>query len=123
MSIPFTCAQPLGSVPSFTRFQELALKHGVQLTCQESAGQFSHPKATGNYRFEKNGDIRGDFSSHHLFAKITGEFVLSNGQAEVTVTTANLAARMAEGMLRNGLMNGLKAFCDEFPPLRSPGER
>ena len=70
--MPFTVTQPLGRPPTFSELQALAGQHDVQIIGGGQAGEFCHPdpeepKAKGNYAFEPNGDIRGNFTGNALW--------------------------------------------------------
>jgi hypothetical protein len=116
--MPFTVTQPLGRPPTFPELQELARQHDVQIHGNELAGGFHHPnqeqpKVTGNYAFELNGNIRGDFTSHVL-GKLTGTFVFTTGKAEITINEKPFL--IPEAMLKSKLAEALKEFCARFLP-------
>jgi hypothetical protein len=113
----FTVTHPLGRPPTFPELQALAGPHEVQINGDELAGGFCHPdpeqpKVQGNYAFEPNGDIRGDFTSHVL-GKLTGSFVFTTGKAEVTITEKPFL--IPEAVLKSKLSEALKEFCAKFP--------
>ena len=86
----FTITYPLGRPPTFPELQALAKQQEVQINGNEMAGGFchpgqDHPKVEGNYTFEKNGDIGGDFTGH-VIGKLTGTFKFTTGKAEITIT-------------------------------------
>ncbi|MGA3283811.1 MAG: hypothetical protein ABSD57_05050 [Verrucomicrobiota bacterium] len=117
--MPFTVTQQLGRLPTFPELQELARQHEVQINGNELAGDFchpdqEHPKVKGNYTFEQNGDIRGDFTGH-VIGKLTGTFVFTTGKAEITITEKPFL--LPEAVLKSKLSEGLKEFCAKFPPL------
>ena len=116
--MPFTVTHPLGRPPTFPELQALARQHEIQINGNELAGDFchpdeEHPKVKGNYAFEKNGDIRGDFTGY-VIGKLTGIFVLMTGKAEVTITEKPFL--IPEAVLKSKLSEGLKWFCAKFPP-------
>jgi tRNA U34 2-thiouridine synthase MnmA/TrmU len=113
----FTITHQLGRLPTFPELQELASQHEVQINGNELAGGFCHPdpeqpKVKGNYAFEQNGDLRGDFTGH-ILGKLTGTFVFTTGQAEITITEKPFL--LPEAVLKSKLSAGLKEFCDKFP--------
>jgi hypothetical protein len=117
--MPFTVTHPLGRLPTFPELQALARQHEVQINGNELAGGFchpdqEHPKVKGNYTFEQNGEIRGDFTSH-LIGKLTGRFVFMTGKAEITI--AEKPFLLPEAVLKSKLSEGLKGFCAKFPPV------
>jgi hypothetical protein len=75
----------------------------------------------GNYTFEPNGNIRGDFNVRvkglrpHAagLGKLTGSFVFMAGKAEVTITEKPFL--LPEAVLRLKLLEALKEFCTKFP--------
>ena len=96
----------------------LAGQHEVQINGNEQAGDFLHPdreqpKVEGNYAFEQNGDIRGDFTGH-IIGKLTGTFVFTTGKAEITITGKPFL--IPEAVLKSKLTEALKEFCAKFPP-------
>jgi hypothetical protein len=114
----FTVTQPLRRPPTFPELQALAGQHEVQINGNEHAGDFCHPdsgqpKVNGNYTFELNGDIRGDFTSHVL-GKLAGIFIFTTGKAEVTITEKPFL--IPEAALKSKLSEALKEFCAKFPP-------
>jgi hypothetical protein len=118
--MPFTVTQPLGRVPTFPELQELARRHEVQIHGNELAGDFHHPnreqpKVAGNYRFEPDGGLRGEFIGHAL-GKLTGTFVFVTGKAEVTITARPFL--LPEAVLKSKLSEALTGFCAQFS---SPG--
>ena len=115
--MPFTVTQPLGRPPTFPELQALARQHEVQINGDELAGGFchpdpEHPKVKGNYNFEPNGDIRGDFTSHVL-GKLAGSFVFATGKAEVTIVEKPFL--ISEAVLKSKLSEAKKEFCVKFP--------
>ncbi|MGA2279956.1 MAG: hypothetical protein ABSG80_06615 [Verrucomicrobiota bacterium] len=115
--MPFTVTHPLGRPPTFPELQALARQHDVQIDGNELAGSFCHPdpnqpKVTGNYTFEPNGGIHGDFTSP-IMGKLTGTFVFTTGKAEVTITEKPFL--LPEAVLKSKLSAGLKEFCAKFP--------
>jgi hypothetical protein len=113
----FTVTQPLGRLPIFPELQSLAGQHDVHIIGNELAGGFRHPdqeqpKVTGNYVFEPNGDIRGDFAGQ-LLGKLTGRFVFTAGKAEITITEKPFL--VPEAVLKTKLSEALKEFCAQFP--------
>jgi len=119
--MPFTVTQPLGRPPTFHELQELAGKYHVQINGNERAGGFCHPdpdqpKMKGNYAFEPNGGIRGDFSGH-MPGKLSGTFALATGKAEVTVTEKPFL--LPEAVLRSTLSVVMKDFCAKFPAVEN----
>ena len=116
--MPFTVTQQLGRPPTSPELQELARQYEVQINGNEQAGDFchpgpEHPKVKGNYTFEQNGDIRGDFTSHVL-GKLAGSFVFTTGKAEITITEKPFL--LPEAILKSKLSEALKEFCAKFPP-------
>jgi hypothetical protein len=114
--MPFTVTQQLGRLPTFPELQELARRHDVQINGNELAGDFCHPnpeqpKLTGNYAFEPNGDIRGDFTGH-VMGKLTGTFVFTTGKAGITITEKPFL--LPESVLKSKLTEALKEFCARF---------
>jgi len=121
--MPFTVTQPLGRPPTFPELQELAGKHDVRINGNEQAGGFCHPdpdrpKVKGNYAFESNGDIRGDFSGNVL-GRLAGTFALATGKAEVTITEKPFL--LPEAVLRSTLSVVMKNFCAKFPAVENRG--
>jgi hypothetical protein len=115
--MPFSVTHPLGRVPTFPELQALAAQHGVQIHGHELAGEFHHPdrdrpKVTGNYRFEPDGVLRGEFIGHVL-GKLTGTFVLMQGNAEVTITAKPFL--LPETVLKSKLAEALAGVCAQFP--------
>jgi hypothetical protein len=125
--MPFTVTQPLGRPPTFPELQELAGQHDVQINvrvkglrshaaggvAEELAGDFcypdpEHPKVKGNYAFEPNGEIRGNFSGQVL-GKLAGSFVFADGKAEVTITEKPFL--LPEAILKTKISEALKEFC------------
>jgi hypothetical protein len=116
--MPFTVTQPLGRPPTFPELQELAKQHEVQIHGNAQAGGFHHPnpeqpKVKGNYAFEPNGDIRGDFTGH-IIGKLAGIFAFKTGTAEITITEKPFL--IPEAVLKSKLSEALKEFCAKFPP-------
>jgi hypothetical protein len=114
----FTVTHPLGRPPTFPELQELARQHDVQINGNELAGDCCHPdpeqpRVKGNYTFEPNGDIHGDFTSHVL-GKLAGTFVFMTGKAEVTITEKPFL--VPEAVLKSKISEALKGFCANFPP-------
>jgi hypothetical protein len=114
--MPFTITQPLGRLPTFPELQALAAQHDVQIHGNEQAGDFCHPnpeqpKVKGNYAFELNGDLRGDFAGH-VVGKLAGTFVFTAGKAEITVTERPFL--LPESVLKSTLSEALKEFCARF---------
>jgi len=115
--MPFTVTHPLGRPPTFPELQTLAGQHDVHTIGNELAGEFCHPdaeqpKVNGNYAFEPNGDIRGNFTGNVL-GKLAGSFVFTTGKAEVTITEKPFL--LPEAVLRSKLSEALKEFCAKFP--------
>jgi len=116
--MPFTISQPLERTPTFSELQSLARQHDVRINGNELAGDFCHPdpeqpKVKGNYNFEPNGDIHGDFTGY-VVGKLTGTFVFAAGQAEITITEKPFL--IPEAVLKSTLSVALKDFCAKFPP-------
>jgi hypothetical protein len=114
--MPFTVTQPLGRVPTFAELQTLAAQHGVQIHGHERAGKFFHPdreqpKVSGNYRFESDGALRGEFTGNVL-GKLAGTFVFWAGNAEVTITAKPFL--LPEAVLKAKLAGSLAEFCAQF---------
>jgi hypothetical protein len=115
--MPFTVTQPLERPPTFPELQELARQHDVHIIGNEQAGDFYHPdseqpKVKGNYSFEPNGEICGDFSSH-IIGKLKGKFVFTAGKAEVTITEKPFL--IPEAVLKAKISEAMKEFCAKFP--------
>jgi hypothetical protein len=115
----FTVTHPLGRPPTFSELQALAKQHEVQINGNEMAGDFrhpdqDHPKVEGNYAFEPNGGIRGDFTGH-IIGKLAGTFKFTAGKAEITITEKPFL--LPEAVLKSKLSDELKEFCAKFPPL------
>jgi hypothetical protein len=115
-TMSFTITHSLGRPPTFPELQALARQHDVHVNGNELAGGFCHPgseqpKVKGNYAFEPNGDIRGDFTGH-IGGKLTGMFVLMTGKAEITITEKPFL--IPEAVLKSKLSEALKGFCDKF---------
>ena len=111
----FTVSHPLGRIPTFAELLELAREQAVQINGNDQAGEFSHPRATGNYTFAKNGEIRGEFTGHLGVGIITGIYMFMTGKVEVTI--AKKPFLIPEGPLKSNITEGLKGFCAKFPPL------
>jgi len=114
--MPFTVTQPLERLPTFPELQALAREHDVRINGNELAGDFCHPdseqpKVTGNYVFEPNGDIHGDFTGH-VMGKLTGTFVFTTGKAELTVTV--MPFLLPESVLKSRMSEALKGLCAKF---------
>jgi hypothetical protein len=114
--MPFTVTEQLGRPPTFTELQALAGQHDVRISGNELAGVFHHPnpeqpKVEGNYAFEPNGDLRGDFTSHFM-GRLAGTFVFATGKAEVTI--AEKPFLIPEAMLKSKLSEELGKFCARF---------
>jgi tRNA U34 2-thiouridine synthase MnmA/TrmU len=114
----FTVTHSLGKLPTFPELQELARQHDVHINGNEQAGDFCHPnseqpKVKGNYNFEPNGDIRGDFTSH-VIGKLNGIFVFTTGKAEITITEKPFL--FPEVVLKTKILEALKDFCAKFSP-------
>jgi hypothetical protein len=108
---------PLGRPPTFLELHALAGQHDVRFNGNERAGDFCHPdpeqpKVKGNYTFEPNGDIRGDFTSQ-MFGKLAGTFLFAAGKVEITITERPFL--LPEAMLKSKLSGALKEFCEKFP--------
>jgi hypothetical protein len=112
-TMSFTITHPLGRPPTFPELQELARQHDVQINGGDQAGGFRHPQAEGNYAFEQNGNIRGDFTSR-VIGKLSGTFVFAAGKAEVTITEKPFF--VPDAVLKSKLSQELEAFCAKFPP-------
>lgn len=116
--MPFTVTQPLGRVPTFPELQTLAGRHGVQIHGNELVGDFHHPdreqpKVTGNYRFEPDGGLHGEFIGNVL-GKLTGTFAFVTGRAEVTITAKPFL--LPKAVLKSKLSEALAGVCAQFPP-------
>lgn len=116
--MPFTVTQPLGRTPTFSELQALAGQHDVRISGDELAGVFHHPnpeqpKVKGNYAFEPDGGIRGDFTSQFM-GQLAGTFVFETGKAEVTITEKPFL--IPEAMLKSKLSEELQKFCANFSP-------
>ena len=116
--MPFTVTQPLGCVPTFAELQKLAAQHGVQIQGDEQAGDFFHPdqeqpKVSGNYCFEPDGSLRGEFTANVL-GKLAGTFAFQTGSAAVTITAKSFL--LPEAVLKSKLSEALAGFCGQFPP-------
>ena len=114
--MPFIITQPLGRPPTFPELQALAGQHDVHIIGGGQAGEFCHPdpeqpKVNGNYAFEPNGDIRGNFTGNVL-GKLAGSFVFTTGKAEVTITEKPFL--LPEAVLKSKLSEALKEFCAKF---------
>ena len=114
--MPFTLTQQLVRPPNFAELQALAGQHDVQINGNELAGDFYHPdpeqpKVKGNYAFEPNGDIHGDFTGY-VVGKLTGRFVLTTGKAEITIIERPFL--LPESILKSKLTEALKEFCAGF---------
>ena len=114
--MPFTITQPLERPPTFPELQALAGQHDVHISGTELAGDFCHPdpkqpKVQGDYTFEPNGDVRGNFSGH-VFGKLAGSFAFTTGKAEVTI--AERPFLLPEAVLRTKISEALKEFCANF---------
>jgi hypothetical protein len=114
--MPFTVTHPLGRVPAFAELQTLAGQNGVQVHGDERAGEFFHPdreqsKVTGNYRFESDGSLRGEFIGNVL-GKLAGTFVFWSGSVEVTITAKPFL--LPEAVLKSKLAGALAEFCAQF---------
>ena len=117
--MPFTTTQPLGRVPTFPELQALARQHQVQINGSEQAGEFQHPDpeqpmVTGNYVFEPDGNLRGDFTGN-ILGKLAGTFAFMEGRAEVTITAKPFL--LPEPVLKARLAGELEKFCAQFPPV------
>ncbi len=117
--MPFTITQPLGRLPTFSELQAVAKQHDVQINGNEMGGDFchpdkEHPKVEGNYTFEQNGGIGGNFTGH-VIGKLTGTFKCTTGKAEITITGKPFL--LPEAVLKSKLSNELKEFCAKFPPM------
>jgi hypothetical protein len=111
----FTVTHPIGRVPTYAELQDLAGQFGVEIIDSDLKGEFTHPKATGKYTFEKAGELHGDFAGHHVLGQITGIFVIMTGNAEITITQKPFL--MPEALLRSEILNQSTVFCAKFPPL------
>ncbi len=126
--MPFTVTHPLGRPPTFPELQALAGQHDVHIIGNDLTGGFyhsdpEHPKVKGNYTFERNGDIRGDFTVRAkglwphaaglVLGKLAGAFVFMTGKAEVTITEKPFL--LPEAILKSKLSVVLKEFCAKFP--------
>ncbi len=115
--MPFTVTQPLGRVPTFAELQSLSGQHGVLIHGDERAGEFFHPdreqpRVNGNYRFESDGGLRGEFTGNYL-GKLAGTFVFRTGTAEITITAKPFL--LPEAVLKAKLAEALAGFCAQFP--------
>ena len=115
----FTVTHPLARPPTFPELKALAGQHEVQIDGNELAGAFFHPgreqpRAKGNYAIEPSGEVRGDFTGH-VMGKLTGDFVFTAGNAEITITEKPFL--LPEAVLRLKLSEALKEFCAKFPPV------
>ena len=120
----FTVTHQLGRPPTFPELQELASQFDVQIDGNELAGGFCHPdpeqpKVKGNYTFEQNGDLRGDFTSH-VMGKLTGTFEFTTGNAGITITEKPFL--LPEAVLKSKLSEALKEFCAKFTTGTDPGK-
>ena len=114
--MPFTVTQPLGRPPTFPELQALARQYDVPINGNELAGDFCHPnpeqpKVKGNYTFEPNGDIHGDFTGQ-VIGKLTGTFAFTTGKAEITVIERPFL--LPESVLKSTLSQALKELCTRF---------
>jgi hypothetical protein len=112
----FTVTQPVGRIPTFHELQALAGQHDVQIIGNEQAGGFCHPdpeqpKVKGNYTFEPNGDLRGDFTGN-VMGKLAGTFEFTAGNAGITITEKPFL--LPEAVLKTMLSEALKEFCAKF---------
>jgi len=111
-----TITEPLEKVPTFSELQALASQHRVQINGGPSNGDFchpdaEHPKVTGHYAIEFNGNIRGDFTSH-VMGKVAGTFAMTTGKAEVIINEKPFF--VPEALLKSTLSKALKDFCARF---------
>lgn len=114
--MPFTVTQPLGRIPTFAELQSLAGQNGVHIHGDGRAGEFFHPdreqpKVNGNYRFEFDGTLCGEFTGNVL-GKLAGTFVFQTGNAEVTITAKPFL--LPESVLKSKLSEALAGFCAQF---------
>lgn len=119
--MPFTITQALGRVPTFPELQALARQHQVQINGNGQAGEFQHPGSeqptvAGNYVFEPDGNLRGDFTGN-ILGKLAGTFAFVKGRAEITITAKPLL--LPEAFLKARLAAELEKFCAQFPPSAS----
>ena len=113
--MPFTVTHPLGRVPTFPELQALARQHEVGISGNEQAGEFQQSgRVTGNYAFEPDGGLHGQFIGHVL-GKLTGTFAFRTGKAEITITAKPFL--LPESVLKSKLSEELEKFCAQFPPL------
>ena len=111
-----TITEPMGKVPTFSELQALALQHHVQIKGGPLNGNFchpdaEHPKVTGRYAIESNGNIRGDFTSH-VMGKVAGTFAMTTGKAEIIINEKPFL--LPEALLKSTLSAALKDFCARF---------
>jgi hypothetical protein len=114
--VSFTVTHQLGRLPTFPEVQALAEQHEVQIDGNGLAGGFCHldpeqPKVKGNYAFEPNGDLCGDFAGH-VMGKLTGTFEFTTGNARITITEKPFL--LPEAVLKTMLSEALKEFCAKF---------
>ncbi len=114
--MPFIVTQPLGRVPTFAELQAMAGQHDVQIHGDGRAGEFFHPdreqpKASGNYRFEPDGGLRGEFTGNVL-GKLAGTFNFQAGNAAVTITAKPFL--LPEAVLKAKLAEALAVVCAQF---------
>jgi hypothetical protein len=112
----FTVTHQLGRPPTFPEVQALAEQHEVQINGNELTGGFCHsdperPKVKGNYTFEPNGDLRGDFTGN-VMGKLAGTFEFTAGNAGITITEKPFL--LPEAVLKTMLSEALKEFCAKF---------
>ena len=120
--MPFTITQPLGRVPKFPELHALARQHQVWINGNEQAGKFQHPDperpvVTGNYVFEPEGNLRGDFTGN-ILGKLAGTFAFMKGRADIIITAKPLL--LPEPVLKTRLAVELEKFCARFPAV-DPG--
>jgi hypothetical protein len=101
--------------------QILAAQHDVQIRGNELAGDFCHPnreqpKVMGQYAFDPNGNIRGDFTAN-VMGKLAGHFTLTAGKIEVTITEKPFL--LPEAILKSTLSTALKEFCSKLNKVRA----
>ena len=111
-----TITEPLQRLPGFSELKALAQQHHLQFNGDDSTGDFchpdaEHPKVTGHYTVESQGDIHGDFTAHGM-GKVAGTFAITEGKAEVTITEKPFL--IPDALLKSSLSAALKEFCARF---------
>lgn len=108
MSLPIIITRPIGCFPQFPILRKLANKYNVRLDGNKEAGSFASGSVKGNYEYGAEEEMHGAFAGYG----VEGDFSIKNDQIVVTITDKPFL--LPESILKQKIVEGLEAFCDEL---------